>query len=1081
MELHREEYNLRKPPNWGEILYQNLKTRAKETAEKGVKPPRPNILKLIASQPVVVGPLDGTAALDKLNEDEQCSFFSQYPDCKSLILKGWTKMSEKVLRCISITMGENLEELDLSYSHVRAPQLDILIARVTKLKVVKVAHCPNIDSALIAVLARQGQKSITELYAEKCPLLKSEPLLYLAGTIGFNPPKLFKLRALDLGECPVEDGALKAVGSCCKQIRFLNLNQCVTLTDAGVIALVKENPKLRLVNLACVSDITNKSVVAIATSCPELQSLNISKCVNVSNKGVHALANNCPKLQALNLSGLIRVNEEPLVNLVTSCLGLLLLNVNGCERVTVKGIKAIVQGKGYIEMGVSFLGFQPVDEHVEKKLSGHLVMLREMAEQEIRDNERRIKREEEERQRKRAELEFKSCVALQKCMWRYHLRMGFWRMWQERRRQEGATSMQRVFRGTLGRAIFREKLAQRRFFLANTPSALKIQRTVRGHIARVHNPLVARAMRDLYLNRRREAQAAIAVRLQATGRRYLAIKRSLAYREVVKRRDFDEHNAIMALQMLGRRYVAYRELKRRKFERARRDALWSRCARKIQKFYNDCMNRYLSKLKGKALMAAGHKKWRMTLLLQRSVRGYFGRCKVNALRIKKAFMNFAATKIQKIFRSARILYWRDMRLNVIAAYALDRQYIERRSSVAASRLRYKQFVDKNRRDSASDSEEKDDVYDQIWVEKFDAKKKKPYWYCEADNIVTYDEPKVGDAHEKAMIGQRVRVYWIVQLQWYEGYVSEFHRRKRRHRIEYDDGDHEWVDFNQEHERVQVQLEDGSWVMYLTFQTEDQKAEWAKLDKLKENERLKKQSWDDVLCWKMVLDDRHGLDGRIMYISTKTGEMRTGAPFSENWVIQDDGIGFPCFFNLTNGETLHEDPRFIEDTDEDINAQREYVLAEATYAMYFCKEFYERYAEAVESGDKRTQHMMCLRVLNSSKPKHMASFLIRATGLYKRQSVMDRAGMNEDVHQQLEYMKWLSARMDEMANFALSLRSEREAKKKETVEWINANSGKVLICPKCKRRTQRHLDFCPKCGRKNIPPFLGPEDEIVDAA
>jgi hypothetical protein len=401
--------------------------------------------------------------------------------------------------------------------------------------------------------------------------------------------------------------------------------------------------------------------------------------------------------------------------------------------------------------------------------------------------------------------------------------------------------------------------------------------------------------------------------------------------------------------------------------------------------------------------------------------------------------------------------------------------------VAASRLRYKQFVEKNRRDSASDSEEKDDVYDQIWVEKFDAKKKKPYWYCEADNIVTYDEPKVGDAHEKAIIGQRVRVYWIVQLQWYEGYVSEFHRRKRRHRIEYDDGDHEWVDFNQEHERVQVQLEDGSWVMYLTFQTEDQKSEWAKLDKLKENERLKKQSWDDVLCWKMVLDDRHGLDGRIMYISTKTGEMRAGAPFSENWVIQDDGIGFPCFFNLTNGETLHEDPRFIEDTDEDINAQREYVLAEATYAMYFCKEFYERYAEAVESGDKRTQHMMCLRVLNSSKPKHMASFLIRATGLYKRQSVMDRAGMNEDVHQQLEYMKWLSARMDEMANFALSLRSEREAKKKETVEWINANSGKVLICSKCKRRTQRHLDFCPKCGRKNIPPFLGPEDEIVDAA
>ena len=50
-----------------------------------------------------------------------------------------------------------------------------------------------------------------------------------------------------------------------------------------------------------------------------------------------------------------------------------------------------------------------------------------------------------------------------------------------------------------------------------------------------------------------------------------------------------------------------------------------------------------------------------------------------------------------------------MRLNVIAAYALDRHYIERKGSVALSRLRYKAYVIENRRDSASNSDDPEDA------------------------------------------------------------------------------------------------------------------------------------------------------------------------------------------------------------------------------------------------------------------------------------------------------------------------------------------------------------------------------------
>lgn len=812
MELHREEYKLRAPPNWGEMIYRNLKERDREILEKGAKPPRPNILKMVLAQPGMAGPLDGTRALETLSEDEQCSFFAQYPNCKSLILQRWETLSEKVLRCISITMGETLEELDLSYSHVRYMHLDILCARVARLKVLRLSACPRLDGACMAVFAKLAQKTITEVYVDRCPLFTSEPLAYLAGCLGFNPPKLYKLRALDLGECPLEDAALVNVSSCCKLLRFLNLNQCITVTDVGVIAMVRANPHLKLINLASVTSVTNKCAVAIGTSCPDLASLNLSKCVNITNVGVLAVASGCPKLQALNLSGLIKIDEQPLLPLITGCLGLLMLNVNGCECITTKGVQAIVAGKQYIELAVTYLGFRPIDDHVERKLSGHLVMLRDQAEKEVRDNEKRIEREEKERIRMRNELEFRSCVLIQQYMWRYKCRMGMYRLWQERRGREGATNIQRVHRGKRGRAIFKRKWGLRNEFRNNWPYALKIQRTVRGHLARVHTPHVARFIRDLYTNRRREAEAAIAVRFQACARRYLAVKRTQAYGETFKRRQFDEFNSIVTMQMMARRYVSLRELKRRKFARDRRDQLWGRSARKIQGWYNDRMTCYLSKLKGKDLMAAGHKRWRMTLILQRATRGYFGRKKANKFRIRQAYRHFCAILIQKTFRSARILNWRDMRLNVIAAYALDRQYIERRERVANSRARYKRFIELNQRDSASDSEEFEEVFDPVWIKKFDEKKKKDYWYNEVDNIITYEEPRVEDAHYKALVNQRVRIFWVVQGLWYEGYVSELNRKKGRHRIEYDDGDHEWIDFSQEHERVQIQLEDGSWIM-----------------------------------------------------------------------------------------------------------------------------------------------------------------------------------------------------------------------------------------------------------------------------
>ncbi len=270
-----------------------------------------------------------------------------------------------------------------------------------------------------------------------------------------------------------------------------------------------------------------------------------------------------------------------------------------------------------------------------------------------------------------------------------------------------------------------------------------------------------------------------------------------------------------------------------------------------------------------------NKTWKSTLLLQKAYRGYRGREYVNRIRIETALRHYAAIKIQKVFRSARILYWKDMRLNVIAAYALDRQYIERRESVAAARLRYRAYVLENRRDSASASDDPPDQdADAVWVKHKDKKANKPYWVNEATQEVTYDEPVTLFNRELSMLNMRVRVYWIVQQMWYEGTITDFHKRKVRHRIDYDDGDHEWINILEENERIQIQLEDGSWIMALMYKAPGDIEEGDKVNRKRNEEEFKKQALTDATQWKLIQEDLSA-DGQVIYISTRSGEIRVG--------------------------------------------------------------------------------------------------------------------------------------------------------------------------------------------------------------
>jgi hypothetical protein len=104
------------------------------------------------------------------------------------------------------------------------------------------------------------------------------------------------------------------------------------------------------------------------------------------------------------------------------------------------------------------------------------------------------------------------------------------------------------------------------------------------------------------------------------------------------------------------------------------------------------MRRYKAKLSGEALRKFFREKWTAAEVIQANYRGFKGRERVRKIKIEKALLHYAARDIQRIYRGTRVLGWRDMRLNVIAAFVLDRHYVERKSSIAAARMRYRQYI-----------------------------------------------------------------------------------------------------------------------------------------------------------------------------------------------------------------------------------------------------------------------------------------------------------------------------------------------------------------------------------------------------
>jgi hypothetical protein len=524
-----------------------------------------------------------------------------------------------------------------------------------------------------------------------------------------------------------------------------------------------------------------------------------------------------------------------------------------------------------------------------------------------------------------------------------------------------------------------------------------------------------------------------AVKFQSFARRRLARWKTDAWRELTYRMRHDRHEAAIVLQCLVRCALAKIERMKLQLIQDRLGDIKYRSASRIQAFYRASKGKYSSKLSRQEMIMVQRKRFTACTKLQRFVRGHNGRKAAQQLRIYNTLKECAAREIQRVFRGRRVMHWRDMRMNVIASFVLDRQYLERLDRLEAARMRYQQYLVDIRRDSASESEDEDPESEVTWVELWDDKLNVKYWLHNNTGEKTFDEPPDDEAEIKSLLHKRVKILWVAQDAWFEGYTSVYHRRKGRFRIDYDDGDHEWLDIGKNEDRVQIMANDGSWVMLNMHRSDELLHEKNKKMAALHNMDAKADAWRDARQWTRISEEG---DLKIMFISDITGAIRAGVEDANYWSIQDDGMGFPCFYNVETQEKVFDDPRFLSDVSEDVDEQRQFVMQELRYSTYFCKDMLETY-QRYKYENKEAQRAFQLKLIaKSNKPKLLTAFLIRAKALYTPLSVVDKP-CDDSVKQELDYASWLAGEISTLVSMG---EETKMAVSKQRVEKLHEVLG-----------------------------------------
>jgi len=947
----------------------------------------------------------------------------------------------------------------------------------------------------------------------------------MGGELGHDSPFFKHLSTLSLHQTPrVNSQALISIKKCVKNIKKLDLSGCGEaygggIDDRGVIVIIKRaSHNLEHINFESCKNLTSKTLIALGKYAPNLRTLNISNCPLMKDKGVIFLIKNCDLLSQLNLAGIRNISEETLFAIALNSKKITHLNVTGCDLITVNGLEALVEGFQFVEMAQSYFGFHPLDRMEERKLEFQR-FIQETEASKILQKHWRFYLKRREAKDVVMELRLnKSSRLITRNIRIYGTYNQLYKQKEERRKGYEIIKIQSLIRGVVGRKLAEVRKGEILVWKAKGKHAMLIQRVFRGYRARSRDHLMIPAILRLREERWNEIINAAIVRIQAIVRRLIATKRSGAWIQLKARRERDRKSASVILQCMIRGWIARRRRYQKWLEKESIREMRRRAAVRIQQFYRASCGKYSGKMALAEIVMINRRRRKAATTLQAGWWGFKGREIAFKLRLKVKIRHLAATIIQKMYRGSMVMHWRDMRMNVLVAFILDRQYLEHEEMKMRSQLRYQAFLNETGKDSASESDEDqvgaDGLADDDWRELWDDDNQCVYWYNPARNEETYEKPIPTNLLEKAMVGRKIRVFWPMEEKWYEAVVLHFNPRKGRHKIEYDDSDHEWLTLEEEGARIEVwcpkeefeqlpedQKEDeydkyfddekeeeieemeGIWIRYQMFCPPELTHLHAITEERREKEKRKQRLWKQVSQWELITsfkeyvsqeeeeeEDIHNQGeeegGALrLWVNKQTGAIKPGSEGCEHWEVTSDLLGWPHFLNRVTGQLLNfekegEDPRFDPKDETHTLAMKGYLLGEIRYASYFCNDMVQRYDLSNKEEDERKRRIVLREARRTTKTKHLSATLGQARNIFTE----DEMSMNEEI----QFAISISKRMDDLYSIALIDHAETEAIRQGMLRESMEKRGdkkEEAICTKCGHETKRSLTYCATCGFK----------------
>ena len=187
--------------------------------------------------------------------------------------------------CENITgRGLNaLNRLQLTSLNIRGHELNAKIAwsisHITTLAKLDISHTPITDRGLENLMLLT---SLQELDLAECCDLTSDAFSVVASF-------LTNLRVLDVTHTSIDDIAVQTITSLLTELRELDLDHCLELTDLAFVDISQNLPFLKylMIGSTCITDVAIEHNIRFATT---LQYLNLQDCDNITDDGIQMLS-----------------------------------------------------------------------------------------------------------------------------------------------------------------------------------------------------------------------------------------------------------------------------------------------------------------------------------------------------------------------------------------------------------------------------------------------------------------------------------------------------------------------------------------------------------------------------------------------------------------------------------------------------------------------------------------------------------------------------------------------------------------------------------------------------------------------